>query len=116
MKMLEVEILGVKLSADLLNPDVAEKYERGYELAIERMRSAGKLESGAEGIKEQCQAVIDYIDSVFGDEAAKQVLGEETDLLTCFDALGDMIHLYENYVNPTLKEKMQVLTKGVKKG
>ena len=38
MRMLEVEILGVKLSADLLNPDVAERYECGYNHAIERMK------------------------------------------------------------------------------
>ena len=63
MRMLEVEILGVKLSADLLNPDVAERYECGY-----------------------------------------------------LDALDDMTHLYENYVTPQIKDKMQTLTGDAKKG
>ena len=116
MRMLEVEILGVKLSADLLNPDVAERYECGYKHAIERMKNAGSLETGAEGIREQCQAVIDYIDSMFGEGSSKQILGEETDLLTCLDALDDMTHLYENYVTPQIKDKMQTLTGDAKKG
>lgn len=116
MRMLEVEILGVKLRADLLNPKVAKMYECGYEHAIERMKNAKELKNGSDGIKEQCQAVVDYIDSVFGENSAKKVLGENTDLLTCLDALEDMIHLYENYVTPLIRGRMQTLTEGIKKG
>ena len=116
MKMLEVEVLGVKLRADLLNPDVAERYERGYGHTIERMKNAGKLESGAEGIKEQCQAVIDYIDSVFGSGAAVLVFGEKADLLTCLDALECLTHLYENYVTPLIETKMETFTNDAEKG
>ena len=60
--------------------------------------------------------MIDYIDSMFGEGSSKQILGEETDLLTCLDALDDMTHLYENYVTPQIKDKMQTLTGDAKKG
>ena len=117
MKILKVKILDVELEAALLNPKVAESYDRGFRTCVDRIQNAGAAtENGVEGIKEQCNAVIDYIDEVFGVGASRKVLGEETDLLSCLDALEDMATLYETQVNPLIKEKTEKIKEALNSG
>lgn len=112
--MIKVKVLGTELEADLLNPKVAEKYERRFIQAIDDIKQAKeKYKTGAEGIEAQCNAVIEYIDDVFGRGAAKAVLGEETDLLACLDALGDLAEMYEVQVNPKIKERTSRINKAM---
>ncbi len=111
MKMLEVTILGVKVSAPLLNPKTAEAYEKGMNVCVRRIQKSGESEEdGAEVLREQCNAVTDYIDEVFGIGASRRILGAETDVLTCLDALADMANLYEAQVVPLIKEKTAKIT------
>ena len=106
MKTLKVKILGTELEAPLLNPETAKKYDEGFRQCISRIQNAdGNTESGAETLKEQCNAVIDYIDGVFGGGASKKVFGEETALLTCLDAFEEMAKLYEEQVTPLVRER-----------
>lgn len=110
MKTIDVTILDVKVSAPLLNPKAAAVYENGMKKCIERIRTADeRIENGVEALKEQCNAVIDYIDEVFGVGTSRQILGEETDVLTCLDALTDMANLYEKQVSPVIKAKTEKL-------
>lgn len=109
--MLKVKVLGTELEADLLNPKVADQYERRFTKAIDDIRKAKEYKTGAEGIAAQCNAVIEYIDDVFGAGSAKAVLGEETDLLTCLDALVDLAEMYEVQVNPSIKERTSRINK-----
>ena len=64
---------------------------------------------GSERIRLQCQAVIDYVTDIFGADEAKEVLGEETDLLTCMDVLEEIQELYPSQVNPLVLEKSNAL-------
>lgn len=101
--MIKVKILETELQAPLLNPEVAKKYETGIDKVAEQANKAGDL-LNAETIKEQCQAVIDFIDDIFGEGSAREVLGEETDLIECLTAFWDMIHLYRDQVVPLVNE------------
>lgn len=57
----------------------------------------------------ECNAVIGFLDDIFGPGSAKKVLGEDTDLLTCLDAWEDLVELYEKQVDPILKQRTKVL-------
>ena len=109
MKQVTVEVLGVKLSAALLNHKVARKYDDGLKKVIEAANKATECTSGADGIEMECDAVIGFLDDIFGPGSAKKVLGEETDLLTCLDAWEDLVELYEKQVDPILKQRTKVL-------
>lgn len=102
MKMIVVEIQGVKLEAALLNPKVAKRFDEGLRQVVEKANESAKLEVGAEAIEAQCNAVIQFIDDIFGPGSAKEVFGEETDLLTCLDAFGEMAELYDKQVKPVV--------------
>ena len=112
MKVLNVKILEAELEAPLLNPKTAAAYDDGMRACIERIQSAQeRTENSVEALKEQCNAVIDYIDEVFGVGASRKVLGEETDLLTCLDAFEDMATLYDKQVTPLVSAKTAELNK-----
>ena len=112
MKVLKVKILEAELEAPLLNPKTAAAYDDGMRACIERIQSAQeRTENSVEALKEQCNAVIDYIDEVFGVGASRKVLGEETDLLTCLDAFEDMATLYDKQVTPLVSAKTAEINK-----
>lgn len=109
MKAMKIQILGVELKAALLNPAVAKQYENGFNNTLKRIRNAAddKTKSGVERLTEQCNAVIEFVDDMFGKGAAKSVFGEETDLLTCLGALEEMAVLYERQIAPVIREQVQ---------
>ena len=112
MRMLKVKILGKEVQAALLNPEVAEKYDKGLDNCISRIQTAYKNSgTGVAALREQCNAVINYIDDVFGSGTSKEVFGEETDLITCLDAFEDMANLYKEQVTPLVAAKTQELNR-----
>ena len=69
-----------------------------------------KQQSVKEDLMEsECQAVIDYVTDIFGEEQAKKVFGESTDLLECMDILEEMYDLYDKYITPKVTERKQAL-------
>lgn len=102
MRMVKVTILGTNLEAALLNPKVMKKFEDGVKEVVRKANDAKDNPVGSEGVEAQCNAVIDFIDDIFGKGSARKVLGEETDLLTCLDAFAELSKMYENQVNPTI--------------
>ncbi|MGL6202054.1 MAG: DUF6673 family protein [Lachnospiraceae bacterium] len=111
MRKIKVEIIGKQVEADLLNPDVAEQFDKEYVACIAKIKGAVKAPTGANGLRVQCMAIMDFIENIFGDGSAKEVFGGETDLLTCLDALEDMTDLYEKQVNPLIQERSTVINK-----
>lgn len=111
MKLITVKLQGKEVQADLLNPKVTKRFEDGFDEVLEKFKASTGDESisGSEGIRMQCQAVIDYVTDIFGAYGAKEVLGEETDLLTCLDVLEEMQELYPSQVNPLVREKSNSL-------
>lgn len=108
MRLIEVEVLGVKLQAGLLNPKVARKYDEGLGKVLRTVEDAQSCSDGAKGIEMMCDAVVDFVDEVFGAGSAEMVLGEETDLLTCLDAWEELTELYEKQVHPILEERNRI--------
>ncbi len=111
MNLITVKLQGKEVQADLLNPKVTKRFEDGFDEVLDRFNASmgdGSI-PGSEGIRMQCQAVIDYVTDIFGADGAKEVLGEETDLLTCMDVLEEIWELYPSQVYPLVREKSNAL-------
>lgn len=105
MKMIAVTIQKTQLEADLLNPNVMRKYDAGIKEVVEKANKASLIQNSADAVEEQCRAVIDFIDSMFGAGSARKALGEEVDLLTCVDAFEELVDLYDKQVNPLISQR-----------
>lgn len=104
MRLIKVKILDTTLEAALLSKEVAQKFDDGLKRVLEAAAKAVECESGSEAIEMQCQAVMDFIDELFGDGSSRKVFGDEMDLLTCLDAWEELTEMYETQVNPIVKK------------
>ncbi|MCB7306187.1 hypothetical protein NE683_12350 [Bariatricus massiliensis] len=114
MKMVEVKLLGVALQADLLNPKVVQKFETKFDETVKRIKAASSEMTGSIAIKEQCSAIIDYVDDIFGEGSAEKVFGSEVDFLTCLEALDEMASLYPEQVAPIIKKRTAKINQKLK--
>lgn len=107
---MKLKIMGVTLDMELeelANPDVAEKYEKCIEQTVEAIRESQNCEIGHEGIRMQCQSVIDALTDLFGEKAARDILGERTNLFKCLDAFDELVNIYPNQVNPAIERRAE---------
>jgi len=87
-----LEINGVELEFDILDADIAERYEAALDAMYEEIETLDiKNMSGAEAIRKECYVIFDCFDAIFGEGAASMVFGEKTNLGTCTAALEQMI-------------------------
>ncbi len=82
-------------SLDLLNADVLEKVEDASQKVYEQCEKAQELKRESAGIRQQCEAIAEFIDTIFGDGTAKQLLGDGANLLTCVDTFGEIMNKIE---------------------
>lgn len=117
MKMVTVKLQGVEVQAALLAPEVMKKVEDGFTKTIRAIEAVGKEENviGSVGVRKQCQAVIDYVTEIFGEDAAKRIFGVETDYLTCLDVLEEIQRMYPEQVSRVIREKNEALKANMKK-
>lgn len=102
------KILGVTVELDhLTNPDMAKEYEKGAVYVVEQFHKAQECEVGSEGIRMQCQAVIDTFAKLFGEEKTKEILGEQTNLIRCTDAFDEYVNLYPKQITPMLEKRVE---------
>lgn len=109
MQIVKVKILETELEAALLNPSVARRFDEGVKIVVDKAKEASRNAIGADAIEMQCDAVIEFVDSIFGAGSAKKVFGNETDLLTCLEAFKELTELYEKQVNPVIKQYSESL-------
>lgn len=100
------KILGVSVELErMVNPEVAKRYEESIGEIMTQISDAQKCESGADGIRMQCEAVIHAFTDVFGEEKTKEILGEQTTLFRCLDAFDEYVNLYPEQITPLLIER-----------
>lgn len=104
MKQITVKILGTKLEAPLTNPKLIRKFEEGKIKVADKAIASKNIPELSEAIEEQCNAVIEFIDDIFGSGSSRSVLGEETDLLTCLDAFMELMEMYDKQVVPVIEK------------
>lgn len=71
---------------------VAEKYDNLVEKTSKKINEANESKKRSQIIKGVCEAVFMFFDDLWGAGTAKQVFGEETNLLSCAEAYGEVIH------------------------
>ncbi|SCX29571.1 hypothetical protein SAMN02910436_02482 [Ruminococcaceae bacterium P7] len=82
-------------SVHISDPDVSdvlfmENFEREQDIVKNKVNSSdGK--SRAQIMREQCIAVFNFFDNVFGEGTAKKVFGEKVNLVVCVDAYGQAL-------------------------
>lgn len=90
-----MNINGVELNVDFTDADFIEKIEQG------RLKVDGKLEelqknknnlTPAEGIRQECRIVKDFIDYVFGDGTSEKIFGGKDSLKMCIEIFEDIFN------------------------
>ncbi|CUP20792.1 Uncharacterised protein [[Eubacterium] contortum] len=104
MKQIKVKILDTNLEAPLMSPKLIRKFEEEKHKVVDKANAAKDISDEATAIEMQCNAVIEFVDDIFGKGSARAVFGEETDLLTCLEAFEELMNMYETQVNPIVEK------------
>lgn len=111
---MEFKILNETVEADLFDPDVMAAFEDTIQETVRKVQETIKDERPSEGIRRQCQAVIDCIDTIFGEGAAAKVFDGKTNLLKCLDAFEDVCFIHEQ-MSKKIQQKAAAIQKRVAK-
>lgn len=80
---------------NLPDPDVAdaefiERYENAQNTCTEKIKAVNDNNlKWSESIRQQCTAVFEFFEVVFGEGTAKKVFGESVNLRICIDAYAE---------------------------
>lgn len=102
------KILGVSVELDhMTNPEMAKKYEDRVVYVVGQFHKSQECAAGSDGIRMQCQAVIDAFVEAFGEEKAKEILGETTNMFRCMDAFDEYVNLYPKQITPLIEKRVE---------
>lgn len=95
-------INGKEFSVDFTDADMIERVEREKDRVLEECK---KLEenkdniSTAEGIRQECKILKDFLDCVFGEGTSKEAFGDKDSLRDCIQAYEDTFKELEKQQN-----------------
>lgn len=76
---------------DMLDADVAEKYENALYIMQDRSNESKEELSLAEVIRKECNLVFDFFNEVFGQGTDKKVFGTRTNYRECLEAFEQVV-------------------------
>ncbi len=86
-------INGVKLDIDFTDADILERIERGSEKVFEETEKLKNTKYKlAEGIRQECKILKEFLDYVFGEGTSEKLFGEKDSLHLCMKAFEDIIN------------------------
>ena len=90
-------INGVKLDIDFTDADFLEKIEKGSKVIYEKAEElkGNKDLSPAEGIRQECKILKDFLDYVLGDGTSEKLFKGKDSLKQCLQAYEDIIKARE---------------------
>lgn len=87
-----MKINGVELDIDFTDADVLERIETGSK---EVYKKADELKNTsmtpAEGIRQECKILKDFLDYVLGDGTSEKLFGSKNSLKDCLNAFEDIV-------------------------
>lgn len=85
-------INGVELQdLDVADADVLEMYENAMSSFYEKMQGISKDDKkGSQLIREECHAIFEVFNEIFGEGTDRKVFGDKTNLMVCIDALQQL--------------------------
>ena len=94
-------INGVKFEVDFTDADFIEKIENGSKKIFEEaeiLKQTKEL-SLAEGIRQECKILKNFLDYVLGDGTSEQLFNGKDSLEQCLKAFEDIIEAKQNAMN-----------------
>lgn len=102
------KLAGVAVELDTLtDPDVAKAYEDSIDEILEKVSEASLEEKASEGIRMQCEAIMNAVQNVFGEEVKNKIFGKRTNLIKCLDVFEEYMNLYPKQVVPLIEKKSE---------
>lgn len=101
---------GVELNIDFTDADFIEKIEEGrlkVDKEIEELQKNKNDLSPAEGIRQECKIVKDFIDYVFGDGTSEKIFGNKNSLKMCVEIFEDIFNERDKQLN-SLNQKVSL--------
>ena len=95
-----MKINGVELDIDFTDADILERIETGskevYDKAEELKTSTV---SPAEGIRQECKILKDFLDYVIGEGTSEKLFGNKNSLQQCLNAYEDIVKARDEQIN-----------------
>ena len=92
-------INGKTIDVDFTDADLIEKIEEGSKKVYEQTEKVKKEKYQlAEGIRQECKILKDFLDYVFGEGTSKEFFGDKDSLHLCMKAFEDIINEKEKQI------------------
>ena len=92
-------INGKTIDVDFTDADLIEKIEEGSKKVYEETKKIqNEKYQLAEGIRQECKILKNFLDYVFGEGTSKELLGDKDSLHLCLKAFEDIINEKEKQV------------------
>ena len=94
-------INGVELDIDFTDADFIEKIENGSKEVYQKAEELKQLKqlSLAEGIRQECKILKDFLDYVLGDGTSEKLFKGKDSLKQCLQAFEDIINAKQTAVS-----------------
>lgn len=94
-------INGVELNIDFTDADILERIENGSKEIFEKAEElkGNKDLSPAEGIRQECKILKDFLDYVLGDGTSEKLFKGKDSLQQCLQAYEDIINARTTQLN-----------------
>lgn len=91
-----MKINGVELEIDFTDADILEKIEKGSKEVYDKAEKLkGTTLSPAEGIRQECKILKDFLDYVLGEGTSEKLFKGKDSLKQCLNAYEDIINARE---------------------
>ena len=93
---------GVEFDIDFTDADVLDLIDRESNIVFEKAEELKKQTdlSPAEGIRQECKIVKEFLDNVLGSGASEKIFGKKDSLNLCLDVYDEILKTYqEQYKN-----------------
>lgn len=97
-------INGYEFDVDLTDADIIEKMEQGVQNLYEEAEKLKELKKDdkittAEGIRQECKVLKDFLDYVFGEGTSQKIFKGKDSLNLCLKAYEDVIEARDKQYN-----------------
>ena len=101
-------INGIELEdIDITEMGTLKKYEDAHKRVVEVAEKTKKLKEPVQMIKQQCNAVFNFFNSLFGEGTDKKVFGDKVSLKVCVKAFAE----FNEYVAKDIQETNEMVNK-----
>ena len=89
---------GIEFEVDFTDADILEAIDRESQVVLEKSNELEKNKenlSPAEGIRQECKIVKEFLDNVLGEGTSEKIFGNKDSLNLCLDVYDEIIKTYQ---------------------